>query len=127
MHSFNTSMPHNPHSQHYFKSTPPKKSKAHLKKATPNTVLAPLSWNQQEPKEPRGHFMAINKKRAAGSARFEAKFRIVQSETMDRNRNRNRIGRVLIAKVFEKVFRFYQKVFRFVKETTKRLLKMVVF
>ena len=71
--------------------------------------------------------MARNKKRAAGSARFEAKFRIVQSETMDRNRNRNRIGRVLIAKVFEKVFRFYQKVFRFVKETTKRLLKMVVF
>lgn len=36
--------------------------------------------------------MAINKKRAAGSARFEAKFRIVQSETMDRNRNRNRKG-----------------------------------
>lgn len=64
--------------------------------------------------------MAINKKRAAGFARFEAKFRIVQSETM----NRNRIGRVLIVKVFEKVFRFCQKVFRFVKETTKRLPKM---
>ncbi len=53
--------------------------------------------------------MARNKKRAAVSARFEAKFRIVQSETMD-----------LIVKLFEKVFCV-------VKEIAKKLPEMSIF